>query len=96
MQSLRAQDAYREFQVFCLSFVIRYRPVPSYTSAAKKEDFKAAAIFDEMEKTLKGVRNLVALFLFRYTVKKRLSWREVAICAFKLLCSCVKTMLGSI
>lgn len=79
MQSLRAQDAYREFQVFCLSFVIRYRPVPSYTSAAKKEDFKAAAIFDEMEKTLKGVRNLVALFLFRYTVKKRLSWREVEV-----------------
>jgi len=34
---------------------LRFRPVPSYTSAVKKEDFKAAAIFDEMEKTLKGV-----------------------------------------
>lgn len=41
------------------SFVVRYRPVSSYTSAAKKEDFKAAAIFDEMEKTLKGVRDIV-------------------------------------
>ena len=34
---------------------IRYRPVPSYTSAVKEEDFKAAAIFEEMEKKLKGV-----------------------------------------
>ena len=33
----------------------RYRPVPSYTSAVKEEDFKAAAIFEEMEKKLKGV-----------------------------------------
>ena len=36
--------------------------MPSYTSAAKKEDFKAAAIFDEMEKTLKGVRDIVVWF----------------------------------
>lgn len=43
----------------CFPFVfeIRYRPVPSYTSATSKEDFKAAAIFDEMEKMLKGVGN---------------------------------------
>ena len=33
----------------------RYHPVPSYTSAVKEEDFKAAAIFEEMEKKLKGV-----------------------------------------
>ncbi|KAL9950364.1 hypothetical protein ACROYT_G042852 [Oculina patagonica] len=32
----------------------RYRPVPSYTSATRQEDFKAAAIFNEMEKTMKG------------------------------------------
>lgn len=30
--------------------------MPSYTSAVAKEDFKAAAIFEEMEKTLKKVR----------------------------------------
>ena len=34
----------------------RFRPVPSYTSAVTKDDFKAAAIFEEMEKTLKRVR----------------------------------------
>ena len=32
--------------------------MPSYTSAARKEDFKATAIFAEMEKTLKGVSDL--------------------------------------
>lgn len=32
----------------------RYHPVPSYTSAVEKGDFKAAAIFEEMEKRMKG------------------------------------------
>lgn len=47
----------------------RYRPVPSYTSAVSKEDFKAAAIFDEMERTLKGegaklVKKIKGVFKF--------------------------------
>ncbi|XP_015780445.1 PREDICTED: non-specific lipid-transfer protein-like [Acropora digitifera] len=51
----------------------RYRPVPSYTSAAKKEDFKAAAIFDEMEKTLKTegpklVKKIKGVF--RFNIKR--------------------------
>ncbi|XP_015749444.1 PREDICTED: non-specific lipid-transfer protein-like [Acropora digitifera] len=50
-----------------------YRPVPSYTSAAKKEDFKAAAIFDEMEKTLKTegpklVKKIKGVF--RFNIKR--------------------------
>ncbi|XP_067027835.1 sterol carrier protein 2-like [Acropora muricata] len=51
----------------------RYRPVPSYTSAAKKEDFKAVAIFDEMEKTLKTegpklVKKIKGVF--RFNIKR--------------------------
>ena len=42
---------------FLYLFDIRYRPVPFYTSATSKEGFKAAAIFEEMEKMLKGVGN---------------------------------------
>ena len=54
------------------SFVVRYHPVPSCTSAAKKEDFKAAAIFDEMEKTLKGVRDVLEWFSFLMLTSVRL------------------------
>ena len=39
-----------------MNLTCRFRPVPSYTSAVTREDFKAAAIFEEMEKTLKKVR----------------------------------------
>ena len=45
------------YRFFPYVFDIRYRPVPSYTSATSKEDFKAAAIFEEMEKMLNGVGN---------------------------------------
>ncbi|KAJ7394650.1 sterol carrier protein 2 [Desmophyllum pertusum] len=50
----------------------RYRPVPSYTSAARKEDFKAAAIFDEMEKRMKGegpalVKKIKGVYRFNIT-----------------------------
>lgn len=51
----------------------RYRPVPSYTSAVTKEDFKAAALFDEIEKTLKTegpqlVKKIKGVF--RFNIKK--------------------------
>ena len=39
-----------------MNLTCRFRPVPSYTSAVTKEDFKAAAIFEEIEKTLTRVR----------------------------------------
>lgn len=47
----------------------RFRPVPSYTSAVTKDDFKAAAIFEEMEKTLKRegaklVKKIKGIFKF--------------------------------
>lgn len=50
----------------------RYRPVPSYTSAVKEEDFKAAAIFEEMEKKLKGEGPLLVKKIkgvYRFNIK---------------------------
>ena len=59
-RTLRLSDwGLESYDMLYHSFIVRYRPVPSYTSAAKKDDFKAAAIFDEMEKTLKGVRDSI-------------------------------------